>query len=49
VKLDRRAPFRARFRVGAGRFGYKIRAIAVLRDGRRAKRARAVRPCARVH
>ncbi|MEA2449532.1 MAG: hypothetical protein QOG63_1464 [Thermoleophilaceae bacterium] len=48
VKLDRRAPFRVRFRVGSGRFGYEIRAVAVLHDGRRVKRARAARPCSRV-
>jgi hypothetical protein len=48
VKVDRRAPFRVRFRVGSGRFGYKVRAKVLMKDGRRVKRARAVRPCARV-
>ena len=48
VKVDRRKPFRVRFRVGSGRFGYKIRATVVMRDGRRVKRSRTVRPCARV-
>jgi hypothetical protein len=48
VKVDRRRLFRVRFQVGTARFGRKVRATVVMRDGRRARRARAVRPCARV-
>jgi hypothetical protein len=47
-KLDRHRPFRARFRVGAGRFGYRVRATVKLRDRRVRRFSRAVRPCTRV-
>ena len=48
-KRDARAPFRVRFRVGVGRVGRRVRAEAVLRDGRRVRLARAVRPCTRAN
>jgi hypothetical protein len=47
-KLDRRAPFRVRFRVGTGRYGHRVRARVLLRDGRRRTLARTVFPCAHV-
>ena len=47
-RRDTTAPFRARFRVGPGRLGRRVRARVTLDDGRRVTLRRAVRPCARV-
>jgi hypothetical protein len=44
-KHDVRAPFQVRFRVGAARFGHRVRARVLLRDGRRVTLLRGVRPC----
>jgi hypothetical protein len=46
-KVARRAPFGARFRIGSRRASPRVRAVAILRDGRRRTLARSLKRCAR--